>query len=145
MAACSIHKRRWSFFGAQFGVFGPILFTSLGIITWRAWKHGLPDADRFLLAFSLPIIVGITVQAFLSRAHANWAATAYVAATILVTATMIRDVKWRWLSGSMVLHVSVAVLIGLATWQAGRFVLPGGVDPLARTLGWQAIARKNAH
>ena len=134
-------QKALEFFGAQFGVFGPILFVSLGIITWRAWKQGVPAADRLLLAFSLPIIVLITTQAFVSRAHANWAATAYVAATLLVTATMIRDVKWRWLTGSLVLHVGVAVLIGLATWQAGRFVLPGGADPLARTLGWEAIAK----
>lgn len=134
-------QKALEFFGAQFGVFGPILFVSLGIITWRAWKQGLPEADRLLLVFSLPIILLITLQAFVSRAHANWAATAYVAATILVTVTMIRDVKWRWLTGSLVLHVGVAVLLGLATWQAGRFVLPGGADPLARTLGWRAIAK----
>ena len=133
-------QKALEFFGAQFGVFGPILFASLGIITWRGWKSGLPESDRLLLAFSLPVILLITAQAFVSRAHANWAATAYVAATILVTATMIRDVKWRWLSGSLALHVFIAVLLGLATWQAGRFQLPGGADPFARTLGWQEVA-----
>ena len=89
------------FFGAQFGVFGPILFGALLVICWRALRQRLPEADRLLLAFSVPVLVAIFVQAFLSRAHANWAAVAYVAATVLVTATMIRDVAWRWLKASL--------------------------------------------
>jgi 4-amino-4-deoxy-L-arabinose transferase-like glycosyltransferase len=128
------------FVGAQFGVFGPILFASLIIVTWRAWKDGLPAADRLLLAFSLPPIVVIAAQAFLSRAHANWAAVAYVAATVLVTATMIRDLEWRWLKASLWLHVLVVGLVAAATTFAGSLALPDGRDPFARTLGWRAVA-----
>ncbi|KUO53845.1 MAG: hypothetical protein APF80_05535 [Alphaproteobacteria bacterium BRH_c36] len=128
------------FFGAQFGVFGPILFGALLVICWRASRQRLPEADRMLLAFSVPVIAAILVQAFLSRAHANWAAVAYVAATVLVTATMIRDVAWGWFKASAAIHAAVVVLFvaGMAT--AGLVKLPFGAAPFSRTLGWEAVA-----
>lgn len=129
------------FFVAQFGVFGPILFGSLLVILWRAWKRRLPEPDQMLLAFSVPIIAVITVQALISRAHANWAATAYVAATVLVVATMIRDGAWNWLKGSFVLNVAAMVLIAAGTLTAGRINLPFKQDPFARILGWRAVAQ----
>jgi 4-amino-4-deoxy-L-arabinose transferase-like glycosyltransferase len=130
------------FFVAQFGVFGPILFGTLILIAWRARTslRSLSVVDRLLLAFSLPLILVITVQAFLSHAYANWAAPAYVAATVLVTATMIREGSWRWVKGSLALNSAIAVMIAVATWQAGNFTLPGAGDPFARTLGSRELA-----
>lgn len=128
------------FFAAQFGVFGPILFASLLVITWRAWKQGAQQSDRLLLAFALPVLVVITGQAFLSRAHANWAAVSYVAATILVTATLVRDLSWGWLKASLALHVAVVALFAIGTATAGKLALPKGGDPFARTLGWRELA-----
>ncbi len=128
------------FFGSQFGVFGPILFTALLIICWRAMRQKLPEADRLLLAFSVPVVVAILIQAFLSRAHANWAAVAYVAATVLVTATMIRDVAWPWLKSSFAIHLAVIALLILGVATAGMVPMPFGAAPFARTLGWQEVA-----
>jgi 4-amino-4-deoxy-L-arabinose transferase-like glycosyltransferase len=125
----------------QFGVFGPILFGAFLVIVWRAWKTRLPEPDRMLLAFSAPIIGVIVVQAFLSRAHANWAAPAYVAASVLVIATMVRDGSWGWLKGSFVVNVAVLVLIAVGTMLAGRVELPVGPDPFARVLGWRDVAQ----
>ncbi|MGD9828634.1 MAG: ArnT family glycosyltransferase [Hyphomicrobiaceae bacterium] len=130
------------FFGSQFGVFGPILFASLGVVAMRAWRSGAPDADRILLAFALPIIALFTIQAFLSRAHANWGATAYVAGTVVVVATLVRDLSWRWLKASLALHVALALLLAVAVAQAGGFRLPGAGDPFQRTLGWKALAEE---
>jgi len=130
------------FFASQFGVFGPILFGALLVIAVRAYRQGLPPADRFLLAFVLPMIIIVTVQAFLSRAHANWAAVSYVAATILVTATMVRELSWRWLRLTLALHVALIVGIGLVMSQARTLALPGaaGKNPFSRTLGWKQLA-----
>ena len=127
---------------AQFGVFGPILFGALIVIVWRALRQpgSLPAADKFLIAFSVPILVVVTTQGLISRAHANWAAPAYVAAVILVTATLLRDGAWRWMRASFAINGAVAVLIAAATWQAGRFSLPAIGDPFARTLGNRALA-----
>jgi 4-amino-4-deoxy-L-arabinose transferase-like glycosyltransferase len=130
------------FFLAQFGVFGPILFGGLLLITWRAVSrsHKIENADKLLLAFSIPIILIVTLQGLASRAHANWAAPAYVAAIVLVTAVMIRDRDWGWMRASFTLHVVLAIGIALATWQAGRFSIPRIGDPFARTLGNRELA-----
>jgi 4-amino-4-deoxy-L-arabinose transferase-like glycosyltransferase len=128
------------FFAAQFGVFGPILFGALVAITGRASRERLPAADRLLMAFALPVLIAVTVQALLSRAHANWAAVSYVAATVLVTAMLVRDQAWRWLRASLALHALFVALIALATAYAGSFRLPGAGNPFARTLGWRALA-----
>ena len=128
------------FVGAQFGVFGPILFAALLSIAWRAWSEGLPERDRLLLAFTLPVLLIITAQAFVSRAHANWAAVAYVAGTLLVVSTLFRLAQDRWLSRSLVLHLGVLAMFAAGTAAAGRFTLPGVGDPFQRLLGWKGIA-----
>lgn len=84
-----------AFFGLQFLVFGPICFSSLLMLsfTWCQGQHlrsshtGIyQSAQTLLLSFVWPMLGLIMLQAFLSRAHANWALPAYVAATILLAA-----------------------------------------------------------
>lgn len=128
------------FFSSQFGVFGPILFGTFLVIIWRAFREGLTDRARLLLSFSAPLIAVIIVQAFLSRAHANWAAPAYVAASVLVVATMVNDEAWGWLKASFALHALIILLLIFGTSTAGRLSLPVKSDPFARTLGWHEIA-----
>ncbi len=130
------------FFLAQFGVFGPILFGALLVIVWRARKSvaALAPADRYLLAFSAPLVAAITLQAFVSHAFANWAAPAYIAASVLVTAVFLREGSWKWLTASLGLNLAIGVLIAVATWQAGKFAIPGAGDPFARTLGNRELA-----
>jgi len=135
------HPRKMlEFFGAQFGVFGPILFASLLVILWRHIKGERDEKVRMLLWFSIPVIVVITTQAFLSRAHANWAATAYPAATILVTAVFLRQGPWRLYQGSLALHLVFMVLISLGAMNAPKINLPIKADPFYRVLGWQAFS-----
>ncbi|HEX2842188.1 ArnT family glycosyltransferase [Hyphomicrobium sp.] len=130
------------FFLAQFGVFGPILFGAFLVILWRTAKTSAKtsDADKLLIAFSVPIIALVTAQGLASRAHANWAAPAYVAAVVLVTATMLRNRDWSWMRASFALHAIIALLLAVATWQAGRLALPVIGDPFARTLGNRELA-----
>jgi 4-amino-4-deoxy-L-arabinose transferase-like glycosyltransferase len=128
------------FFVAQFGVFGPILFVSLLIIAYRGFTGRLSGPDRLLLAFALPVILIVLVQAFISRAHANWAAVSYVAATPLVVATMFRDGARGWFHAALAIHFAVMTIIVTSFVSAGSFTLPGGKDPFVRTLGWKEIA-----
>jgi 4-amino-4-deoxy-L-arabinose transferase-like glycosyltransferase len=129
------------FFGAQFGVFGPIVFGILIWATWRAVREGWSDPYRFLLCFAVPIVLLITLQAFLSRAHANWGATAYVSASVLVAALMVERRARGWYAASFLIHIFALAVISFGTMFAGQVALPGVKDPFARVLGWQAIAR----
>src|SRR4029078_2623791 len=61
------------FLGAQFAVFGPILLALLISIAWRTLRQGCEQPLCRLLAFSVPVLLLLLLQALLSRALANWA------------------------------------------------------------------------
>jgi 4-amino-4-deoxy-L-arabinose transferase-like glycosyltransferase len=129
------------FLGAQFGTFGPILFAALLVIAWGALRRGCQQPDCRLLAFSLPVLVLITSQALFSRALANWAAVAYPAATLLVTAVLLRA-RPRLFRISLGLHLAAALVIALAPIFTTSLVNLGSpqANPLVRVLGWHELA-----
>ena len=121
------------FIATQFAVFGPILFATLITVAWRAMRRGCEQPEFRLFALSVPIVLLLVVQAPLSRALANWAAAAYPAATILVTAELWRH--WpRLFRISLWLRVGVALIITLAS--PPLFAS----NPYARGLGWHDLA-----
>jgi 4-amino-4-deoxy-L-arabinose transferase-like glycosyltransferase len=129
-----------AFLGSQFGVFGPILFAAL---LWRtlAWRPGAPFAHSFLVAFSAPVLLIVLTQSLLSRAHANWAAPAFCAATVLTVAWLASERRFGWLKASVGLHLGAAALLyGLVVMPAAAANLPAGLDPLARLRGWDRLA-----
>lgn len=100
-----------SFVGAQFLVFGPVLFASL-LVMLRQWRRVLAEdaGERLLFAFSLPLLVIMLFEAELSRAYAHWAAPSYIAGSIAVSAYLLRIRQVRWLKISLGLHIAVALL-----------------------------------
>lgn len=96
----------------QMGVFGPISFLALlgGVFAFviRPGEAGRDRRDLWLLAFIVPVIIIIAGQSVLSRAHANWAATAYPAASILVAAWLLRA------RPHASLWIAIAVITGVA-------------------------------
>ena len=126
------------FAGAQFGIMGPVLLAAFGwaALTWRRLTPG----ERLLMAFSLPVLVLMLGQALLSRAHANWAAVTYIAATVVVVGWLLRHQQERWLGRSLALHglAVIAILYGAA-------VAPlVGLDPWHRMRGWRAMGEEVA-
>jgi hypothetical protein len=81
----------------QMGVFGPVSFLTLLAGFGLAFRKHRQTSDqtitRWLLCFILPPLVIILVQAITARAHANWAATAYLAASLLVAHWMTSEAK----------------------------------------------------
>jgi len=71
-----------SFWGSQLGVFGPVAFPALLIALFK-WKR-LPIFGRWIAGLAILPLIVISLEALLSRANANWAATAYIAAPIIV-------------------------------------------------------------
>ncbi len=131
-----------TFLGEQAGVFGPI---PVLILIWRliAWVRGrASDPERYLMALALPPLVIITTQAFLSRANANWAATAYPTATILVALWLVEQAP-RWMRYVTVvphLLASLAMIVVIASWPDWRVA---ALDrPLSRLTGWNQMAQQ---
>lgn len=140
------------FFGAQFGVMGPILFSCL--LVWlyhNVLKRRVTFLHANLLAWSiLPMLGVILMVSLLSRAHANWAAPAYIGATLAVVIYLIHEKREHWLKISVVLHI--VLMLGMyhmpTLVNASGFELSGRTtsfaerkikDPFERVKGWQIL------
>ena len=135
------------FIGAQFGVFGPAPFAMLvGGGAALAWRRRLLAPDKLLLAWTLPPLVIVAGEAFISRANANWAVGAYVPASALVAAWLVRWQARRWtgaiLAGQAM--IALAFVIGLADPAVADRA--GASNALKLMRGWretiQVIARR---
>jgi hypothetical protein len=107
---------------------------------WREIRQPSDQGKVLLLSFSLPVLALLAVQALLSRAHGNWSATAYPAASILVTAVMLelnRQVLFRI---SLGLHLAIAAMLGLAPAFAPQWPLFERLQFLSRVVGWRSVA-----
>ena len=145
------------FLGDQMGVFGPVAFVALitGIIFLRpkAELADLGDAahaqrtkETWLACFSIPVLIIIAVQAVLSRAHANWAATAYPAASVFIGGFLLRARGWRpafWAGiGLQIVVGTLAITLAMAppSWSAAL----GRDNDLKRVRGWEDLSEQLA-
>jgi 4-amino-4-deoxy-L-arabinose transferase-like glycosyltransferase len=126
-----------SFLASQFGVFGPIPLAVLTLgVALALLRRRLAPADLILLCFTLPPLVIVTAQAFISRANANWSGAGYLTGSILVAAWLIR---WRargWLLAALAIQVAAAILflaVLISPPLADRVGLANG---LKRARGW---------
>jgi 4-amino-4-deoxy-L-arabinose transferase-like glycosyltransferase len=132
--------RLLDYIAVQFGVFGPILAVVLLRTAWREIRRPSDPNKVLLLSFSLPILALLAVQAILSRAHGNWTATAYPAATILVTAVMLELNRTTLFKVSLGLHLAVAAILAVAPAFATRLPLFERLEFLSRVVGWRDAA-----
>ena len=128
------------YIAVQFGLFGPILMAVYLRTTFRAFRER-PSADKILLlAFSLPVLALLLAQSLLSRAHGNWTAVAYPAATILVTAVMFELGRMLLFRISLALHLAVAAFIAVAPAFAPQLPTFERLQFLSRVVGWRGVA-----
>ncbi len=131
------------FLSSQFLVFGPLLFLLyLFVIIDSFFK----DRDITLLAMiSFPIIFLITVQSFLKIANANWAITAYVGATLIisyyVTKTRSAVFKISFYLG-LFLNIAISAYILTITINGSFYPLNLKSNPLRKNLGFENLASK---
>ena len=130
-----------TFLVSQFGVFGPIpmgaLIAGVGIAVAR---RRLSQADLLLLCFTLPPLLIVTVQAFISRANANWSGAAYLTGTILVAAWLLRWRARRWLIAAIALQGFVAAFFLATVISPALADKVGLANGLKRARGWSQTA-----
>ncbi|MEW6165200.1 MAG: glycosyltransferase family 39 protein [Pseudomonadota bacterium] len=132
-----------SFALAQFGVMGPLMLPALLLAAGdRQTWHGDPRL-RLIALFALPVLGLFLLLALLSRSHANWAAPAYVAATLLAVTTLLRRGHVRWLVWAVALNLLLAAT--LYHWHriapALGIELRKGTDPFHPLRGWNASGK----
>lgn len=126
--------------GVQFAVFGPILLAVLLRAAGREIRRPSDQGKVLLLSFSLPVLGLLVFQALLSRAHGNWSATAYPAASIFVTSVMLELNRQVLFRVSLGLHLAFAAVVAAAPAFAGQWRLFEQVQFLSRVVGWRASA-----
>ena len=128
------------FLAAQFGMFGPFLFA---VLIWRIFllfRRRPAEVEGFLMCFVLPIMVIVTLQALLSRAHANWGATAFVAATILVAGGIVESGRMWLAKASLAYNAAVGVVLAVLFLDFAVASLPLEKDPRRNLRGWSETA-----
>ena len=123
------------FFFSQFGVFGPILFSALIVCVFQPGSR----IERLLLLFSVPIILLICVQAFLSGANANWGAAAFFAGIVVAVHAMLERGHIRLLTASVGIGLFLSVGFPILTSVAEDVSVDGEKPTMKRMLGRERV------
>jgi 4-amino-4-deoxy-L-arabinose transferase-like glycosyltransferase len=140
-----LHPRQFlQFLGAQFGVFGPLLFAALIAIIVLARRTLRERRALLLLCFTLPPLVVMLGLSVLSHADADGAVPSYIAATILVVAWLLAEGRRLIIIVSLAVQIVAAIVIlsGMRDVTAWAGVpLPVRLDPLHQLQGWRSLGR----
>jgi hypothetical protein len=144
-------RSRYSFGSAagfligQLGVFGPILMAGLMAALWRlATAIPRPAPELILAAFCLPPLLLILIQSFVAGANANWAATAYIAATPLTVAELTRWWRGRALWASFIVNGAAMLALWIVlVWPAAADAIAVG-NAFKREEGWRQLGAEVA-
>ena len=132
------------FLAEQAGVFGPVLFVVLVASIIKLLRGNSTNTEKWLLCYILPILLIVTLQAFLSRANANWAAVAYVGATTLVSGWLISKGKNLIIYISTALHFLVLFILALYFLDLPGIEPPLKSDPLRKLRAWDQTSEQVA-
>ena len=125
------------FFGSQFFVAGPLIFTLMIFSAFAKWRE---PQTIWLICMSAPILFLMIVQAFNSEANANWAMTAFPALTLLVAGWLGNfKRKYIWLVAICV-NVILSIFISAVTISGSMGSITPESDPLRRLRGWQQLS-----
>ncbi|BCP56153.1 glycosyl transferase [Kaistia sp. 32K] len=129
------------FLAAQFGIIGPFLMGAALAAAITAWRQSVPDEDRLLLAFALPVILVVTVASILTTTNANWAASGLVATALLGTAFLIRTGRFRLVQAGLALGVVAQLVLLVGNVIADKVTLPllKRGDIYRQVLGWSRL------
>jgi 4-amino-4-deoxy-L-arabinose transferase-like glycosyltransferase len=131
------------FLVGQVGVFGPVALAALataGVLALR--RRTATAVERLLWCLTLPPLAVVTVLSILSRANANWAAIAYVPASVLAAAWMTRAARARlWLGATVGLQGLITLAAAVLVMAPALADAAGLANSLKRLRGWRETAR----
>jgi 4-amino-4-deoxy-L-arabinose transferase-like glycosyltransferase len=131
------------FLGSQVAMFGPILLlAALWQIARENFRHldeSIDGKALLLLAFSLPVLIIVTIQALIAGAHVNWAAPTYIALTIFVVKQCL-DRAPACLPSSAALHLLIMLFLCFSFAGFMPRSLPHKFDIFAKLKGWDRVA-----
>jgi 4-amino-4-deoxy-L-arabinose transferase-like glycosyltransferase len=130
-----------SFWIDQFGVFGFVPFPMLLVALVAGFRQKLSSSALWIAALAALPLCAISLQALLSRANANWAVTAYVAASLLVAVWALQKPRrTTWLRWGLIVQTAFAMgLSGLAV--SPRILDAAGFNnPVKRLRAWPETA-----
>ena len=129
------------FLSSQFLVFGPLFFLIYILVVIDSL---FKDRDITLLAMiSLPIIILITVQSFLKIANANWAVTAYIGSTLIITYYVVqtRSTVFKFFFNlGLFLNIAISAYILMIIINGSFYPLNIKSNPLRKNLGFENLA-----
>lgn len=130
------------FLGAQFAVFGLIFFSILLFLIFKPFVKD--DRFRLLYSFTLFFLAVITLQSFISRAFANWAAPTYIGGTILVVSYLIYQNREKILKIAIAINILLAIIFYHyhAILDLLNIEITSKIDPYKRVLGWSSLAKE---
>lgn len=130
------------FIAEQLAVFGPVSFILMLIAARSAFKNRLQAPAKFLAIFTLTPLIIISFQALVSRADANWAVTAYVAASILTAHYCVKNwPRMKKLTGYYLAFQATLCSVLMVLYSSPELVNKAGrANDLKRARAWPATA-----
>lgn len=130
------------FWGDQFGVFGIVPFPMLLIALVAALRGRLQGPAKWLAALAALPLFAITLEALLSRANANWAVTAYIAAPILVALWASQTPRRQaWLKWGLIAQTIIVLGVGGAAVSEKSVDAIGLNNAVKRLRAWPETAQ----
>ncbi len=132
------------FLASQLGVFGPLFFILLLYLLFGFKKRKRDSGYALLWFFITPLLFLITVISVLSRAHANWSAPIYIAASILVARYLIERSKIFLLN----IFIGLNILLGISIYRFDTITallnveLNSKNDPYKKVRCWRESAEE---
>ncbi|MEP3655798.1 MAG: glycosyltransferase family 39 protein [Litorimonas sp.] len=131
----------FQFWGDQFGVFGIVPFPMLLIAIFASFNGRLRSPAKWLAALAGLPLLAITLEALLSRANANWAVTAYIAAPILVALWATQTTRrLTWLKWGLVVQTVIVLVVGGAGVSEKSIDAIGMNNAVKRLRAWPETA-----
>jgi 4-amino-4-deoxy-L-arabinose transferase-like glycosyltransferase len=128
------------FFGAQFGVVGPVIFAAMLAASIAVLRRRALPWQAILFWLSMPVVALLTVQGLIGKAYANWAAPAYIAG-VLLAVWWLND---RWKTGlwiSLAINGLATVAFPVITAYPDSVRLPNGTPVMKRYMGRSELSR----